>query len=337
MPYADPERRREFERERSRRRTAERLARNLCPRCGKHQPEPGRAVCATCAETRREANRVRAAKRRAAGIGRVRGPGARKAEYRRARERADERVARGLCGKCGRHPHEPDRRLCADCGERQRRRDRERYARARDAGKLYGGRPVESRRLQARRRTRQRQGGRRAAGLCIRCGRGRPVDGGSSCRPCLEERRRADRETYAARRAAGLCTRCATPAFEGAPVCGPCAVIEARYQPKKTEANRARYAERRARWICTHCGKNPSFGASRCDDCARRAYERSEHVRRLPVYPPSFTVIERATGTDHGCFDSWEDVAIALAFARLTLDDVDVLIDQSPMQTAYML
>ena len=182
MPYADPKRRREFERERSRRRTAERLARNLCPRCGGCEPQPGHAVCATCAEKRRAADRVRAAKRRAAGIGRVRNPLARKAEYRRARLRADERVAQGLCGKCGRHPHEPSRRLCADCGERQRHRDRERYARARDAGKLYGGKPVASKRLQACRRTRRRQRERRAAGLCIRCGRRRPVDGGIELR-----------------------------------------------------------------------------------------------------------------------------------------------------------
>ena len=46
MPYADRERRRRFERERSRRRAAERIARGRCPRCGKNEPEPGRAVCA---------------------------------------------------------------------------------------------------------------------------------------------------------------------------------------------------------------------------------------------------------------------------------------------------
>ena len=39
----------------------------------------------------------------------------------------------------GRHPNEPDRRLCAACGDRQRRADRERYARARAAGRPYGG------------------------------------------------------------------------------------------------------------------------------------------------------------------------------------------------------
>ena len=335
MAYADPERRREFDRQRSRRRTAERVARGLCPRCGRQAPAPGRAVCDPCAEKRRIADRARAAKRRAAGIKRVRDPKTRQTEYQRARARAAERLAQGLCSKCGRHPHEPERRLCAGCGERQRRRDRERYARAHNAGELYGGKQVASKRRSARRRTWLRQRGRRAAGLCIRCGRGRPVDGASSCANCLEARRVADRQTYAARRAAGLCTRCAATTFEGASLCGPCTVIEARYREAKNETNRRRYTERRATWVCTRCSR-PSFGASRCEPCAKRAWERSEQVKGLPVYPPSFTVVERATGTDHGTWESWEEVAIALSFARLSLEDVDVLIDHAPMYTTFI-
>lgn len=333
MPYADRERRRRFERERSRRRTAERIARGRCPRCGKREPEPGRAVCAVCAEKRRVAGRVRAAKRRAAGINRVRTPGARKAEYERVRIRAAERLAQGLCGKCGRHSHEPDRRLCADCGERQRRRDRERYARARDAGKLYGGKPVASKRRQGRAATRKRQGARRAAGLCIRCGRSRPVDGASSCGGCLETRRAAERQTYAARRSAGLCTRCGTPAFEGAPVCGRCSVIEAGYQPRKNENNRARYAERRRRWICTQCGRRPTFGASRCGDCARREHERAGHARGMPDWDPACTVVDRASGEALGTWDRWEDAILSLSFAGLSLDDVELVVEHSPLHS----
>ena len=138
MPYADPERRREFERQRSRRRTAERLARGLCPRCGHNQPEAGRSQCQSCNRKRRVADRARAAKRRAAGIKGVRDPEARKAEYRRAQERADERLAHGLCAQCGLNAHEPDRRLCTDCGKKRRKAERERYRRARQAGLKYG-------------------------------------------------------------------------------------------------------------------------------------------------------------------------------------------------------
>ncbi len=335
MAYADPARRREFDRQRSRRRTAERVARGLCPRCGRQAPAPKRAVCDPCAKKRRIADRARAGKRRAAGIKRVRDPKARQTEYQSAKAKSAERLAHGVCSRCGRHPYEPERPLCAGCGERQRRRDRERYATARDTGELYGGKSVATKRRSARRRTRLRQRARRAAGVCIRCGRGRPVDGASSCSDCLEARRVADRQTYAARRGAGLCTRCAATTFEGASLCGPCTVIEARYRDAKNQTNRRRYAERRAAWVCTRCSR-PSFGASRCEACAKRDWERSEQVRGLPVYPPSFTVVERDTHIEHGVFDTWEEVAIALSFARLSLEDVDVLIDHAPMQTIFI-
>ena len=58
-------------------------------------------------------------------------------------------------------------------------------------------------------------------------------------------------------------------------------------------------------------------------------------MKVLPVYPPSFTVVERGTDIEHGVFDTWEDVAIALSFARLSLEDVDVRIDHAPMHAIY--
>ena len=331
MPYRDPHKRRANDRERQRRRTEQRRAQGLCTRCGEHWPELGRSQCAVCLEKRRAADRLRASQRKAAGIKRVRDPKARRAEYRRARRRAEERVARGDCARCGRHPHEPDRRLCAHCGERQRRRDRERYARARSQGRLYGGKRVSAKRRQARRRSRKRRNDRRQAALCIRCGERPPVEGGSSCRSCLDSRRQSERATYAARRTAGQCTRCAAQTFEGAPLCGPCTVAEARYRPAKRDANRARYAERRYRWICTHCGKAPSFGASRCEACSKRAYERSEHVRGIPDWGPACIVIDKASGDRLGTWDRWEDAVLALSFEGLSLEDVELLSERSPM------
>lgn len=331
MPHRDLDSRRAHDRERHRRRVAARQAAGLCVRCGREQPVDGGRTCGTCRLKRRRADRARAEKRRAAGIKRIRDPKARRAEYRRARQRAADRLALGVCAKCGRFPHEPDRRLCAECGERQRRADRERYRKASAQGRPYGGRNAESKRRIARRRTRKRQQSRRESSLCLRCGKLPPVQAGSSCAPCLESRRLSDRQTYSERRAQGRCTRCGTGTFEGVPECGPCTVLQARYQEKKREAARRRYAKRRAAWICTRCGSRPSFGASCCEACAKRAWERSGQVKAPPVYPPSFTVVERGTQINHGTWDSWEDVAIALSFAKLSLEDVDVLIDHAPM------
>ena len=241
-------------------------------------------------------------------------------------------VARGDCARCARHPHEPDRRLCANCGERQRRRDREHYARARRQGRLYGGRNADSKRRTARRRTRKRQQSRRESSLCLRCGKLPPVEAGSSCAPCLENRRLADRQTYSERRSLGQCVRCATPTFDAEPLCGPCAVIESRRQPARNAAARRRYDQRKARHICTHCGKTPSFGASRCEPCARRAYARSEHVRGLPVYGTEFTVVHAGTLEPLGVYEHWEDVVLCLAFAGLSFEEVDIVTEHAPMR-----
>ena len=137
---------------------------------------------------------------------------------------------------------------------------------------------------------------------------------------CREVRQAAERARYAERRAAGICTRCEAPTFDGDARCGPCAVLEnSRRSPEqKNAASRRLYARRRARGQCTDCGQ-PSQGAARCEPCARRSYERSDHFRGMPPYPPSYTVVALDTGADHGTWDSWEEVAMCLAFARLPL------------------
>ena len=47
----------------------------------------------------------------------------------------------------------------------------------------------------------------------------------------------------------------------------------------------------------------------------------------MPLYPPRYTVIELATGEEHGPLDSWEEVAMCFAFAKLSRDEVEVIED----------
>ena len=47
----------------------------------------------------------------------------------------------------------------------------------------------------------------------------------------------------------------------------------------------------------------------------------------MPVFPPRFTVVELATGIEHGPWDSWEEVAMCLAFAKLSREEVEVIED----------
>ena len=53
----------------------------------------------------------------------------------------------------------------------------------------------------------------------------------------------------------------------------------------------------------------------------------------MPVYPPLFTVAELAPGIEHGPLDSWEEVAMCLAFSKLSRDEVEVVTDSPVMAT----
>ena len=328
MAYRDPETGRALGRERFRRRVAERRAKGSCVRCGKRPPEPGRTVCAPCAEKRNQASRVRDARLRAAGKPRRDPERARAYERERTRRRAAERLAAGLCAKCGKAPAPPDGRMCDACAEKRRAAERARYAEARAAGKLYGGRDPEPKRRGARANSRKRRRARREDGLCTRCGRRPAAEGGTTCGPCREARQAADRELYASRRAAGLCGRCGGTAADGGSRCAPCAALEAeRISPeRKNAAARRRYAERRARGLCTDCGQ-PSQGAARCAPCAKRSHERSAYFRGMPLYPPSFAVFLRGTDECLATFDDEMEVAGFLAFEKLSRDQVEIVAD----------
>ena len=258
---------------------------------------------------------------------------ARAYERERHRKRAAERRAQGLCPRCGKRRPAAGRKVCESCGDKRRATESARYARGKAEGKPYGGRKPESRRRCARERSKRRRHGRREASLCTSCGDTPPAGGGAVCEPCREVRRADERELYAARRAAGLCGRCGGPVFAGASLCGSCAALgDGRDRKRRNAARRGRYAKRRARCLCTDCGE-PAQGTARCEPCARRSYHSSGEHRGLPLYPPRYTVVELATGEDHGTWDSWEEVAMCIAFAKLSREEVEVVTDASPMTT----
>ena len=97
MPHKDPDVRRARDRERFARRTAERRAAGLCPKCGKRPPEPERSICEPCAERARAAGRARDARLRAAGQPRRNQDKARMYE----RERARPPPVRAVCRAAG--------------------------------------------------------------------------------------------------------------------------------------------------------------------------------------------------------------------------------------------
>ena len=242
--------------ERYHRRTAERVAQGLCQKCGKRPPAPDHQLCEPCNEKTNRASRARDARLRAAGMPRRDRERAREYERERSRRETEARRAAGICTKCGQSPAVEGRASCEPCLEKRRASDRAKYAAGKAAGLMYGGANPVAKRKSARLMSKRRQKARREAGLCIRCGKQPPVEGGTTCAPCRDKRQAAERQQYGERRAAGLCTRCGGPVLDGQSRCGPCAVIEeaSKCPERKNARSRKLYAERRARGLCTSCG-----------------------------------------------------------------------------------
>ena len=191
---------------------------------------------------------------------------------------------------------------------------------------------------------RARHAERRAAGVCVHCAA--PAPGGKTyCDPCgearnkrrdLKAKREADRRRYAERCAAGVCVKCKTPVFGGAAYCAPC--VAARNERRDREAEyagrRQRYADRRASGRCVECDA-PSPGVARCEPCSIRHREGSGAFRGIPVHEPQYTVVELGTGAEHGTYDSLADVVLCLAFAKLSVDQVEVIRD-APITASFM-
>ena len=253
MAYRDPEVGKAKGRERFRRRVETRRAAGLCPRCGDRPPAPGRSVCRPCAEKCSRASRARDARLRAAGKPRRDPARAKEYERERASRETAKRAAGGSCTRCGKHPAAPGRKSCEPCLDKRRAADRARYAAGKAAGLPYGGADPETKRRAGRAKSKRRQKEHLQAGLCIRCGKHPPADGGTTCQPCCDKRQAAEKRKYAERKAAGRCTRCGGPAFDGLTRCAPCNAIEqaGRNPERKNRRSRRLYAQRRARGECT--------------------------------------------------------------------------------------
>ena len=348
-PSRDMERTREYERERSRRQHAERKAAGICTKCGRAPARPERTTCEPCAERHRLRDRARHERAKAQGIpyGGRDPETKRRADRERSRRRSEARRAAGICVRCGNTPPAEGRAMCEPCREnrRQAKRDRNRDRRAaglcvncatpKSGGKAYCD-PCAAVREARRQRNpgarleagRRRYAERRARGDCPKCGK--PANGAAECPACRE----AARARYDARRAAGVCVKCKTPTHGGTAYCAPCLVAKEERRDREAEyaARRARYAERRARGRCVQCDA-PSPGEARCEPCSRKHRESSGAFRGIPIWDPAWTVIEIATGEDLGTYDSEADVALCLAFAKLSRDQVEVIADISPMAT----
>ena len=125
----------------------------------------------------------------------------RKRDLERYHRQTAERIAQGLCPKCGKRPPEPGRSQCEPCLEKDAAAGRARDARLRAAG--MPRRDLEKARIAERKRRHRQVAERREAGLCPECGKAPPAPESSLCAPCGKERHAAARARYASGKAEG--------------------------------------------------------------------------------------------------------------------------------------
>ena len=201
MCEQDIEARRARDLERYHRRTEQRVAQGLCPKCGKTAANAPTANCASRAARRR----IEPAAPATPGSGR---PGCRAGTPSAPAARPKRAAPRACAPSAAQRQRWRARASCEPCLEKRRAGDRASYAAGKAAGLKYGGANAEAKRRSGRLKSKRRQKARREAGLCIRCGKQPPVEGGTTCAPCRDRRQAAERRQYEERRADGLCTRC---------------------------------------------------------------------------------------------------------------------------------
>ncbi len=176
---------------------------------------------------------------------------------------------------------------------------------------------------------------RASEGRCIRCGTREPLEGFVFCLPCRDSRRAGYRARWHRKvadcRARGVCVQCAKSAPVGeSGFCADCR--EARLATARRRYHRVTQ-ERIGAGLCPRCGqRSPEPLMRECRPCLDR--QRSYEYRGMPDLPSRYTVIEIATGIDHGTWETPMEVAGALAYAKLTLDDVEIVADAAPMAFA---
>ena len=126
-------------------------------------------------------------------------------------------------------------------------------------------RDIAKRRQRDLARYRRRTEARRAAGLCLKCGKTESEPERTLCAPCAEKRSAGDRARNARLRA------------EGKPRRDP-----ERAKCYERERGRRLHIERKAVGLCTGCGRAPARpGRTTCEPCAEkhRARDRARHAR----------------------------------------------------------
>ncbi len=158
--------------------------------------------------------------------------------------RYKDRIAKGLCGKCG-HARPPESKaFCDDCRTKER--------------------------LRAQKRREQAE----ADGNCSSCGSRPRVEGKSKCSVCLAGGAASARRTARKRKATGFCQACGQhPPIPNKTICQGCS-------DRMSKDSSERYHQRRAEGKCNYCDRDPEPGSTMCAYHLEQTREGRERLKR---------------------------------------------------------
>lgn len=137
-----------------------------------------------------------------------------------------ERIAAGLCGKCG-GEKDTDGALCQGCRE------------------------------QAAERAAKRRATNKAEGKCPSCGKRKVAKGKSKCRKCLDYQAEKQKDRASEWKQQGLCQSCGATPKEGRTLCQSCI-------DERSQTSSRHYRERKAAGTCCFCHRKPVEGQVVC-------------------------------------------------------------------------
>lgn len=139
----------------------------------------------------------------------------------------------GICRDCGQRDVEPGTQLCFECAERKYKKNREYYKKNEEKIKQ-----------QVRERSRRKYAERKAAGICVKCGKRNSVQGKTICIDCLTK-------------------------------------IHRKKDPRWN--NEIERTERPNYGLCYVCGKSLNLHKSLCDECLDRARKSIALLNQNPT------------------------------------------------------
>lgn len=127
---------------------------------------------------------------------------------------------------------------------------------------------------------------RKEQGLCVTCGKVKPVEGKTQCQACKDRNANYQKKSRKMFDELGLCVRCGKEkqaiGFKMCPECIEKSNEINRKSVRRTGGLEKKYKHRKKKGICVSCGNPAAEGRVRCESCIEKhkAYQKKYELKK---------------------------------------------------------